>query len=77
MKLLKLKEVAAWLNCSLSNVYARVADGTLPVHLVGKTKGFRVAEGDLAAYLAAVRHEGAGEAPPQALRHIRLPGGSP
>ena len=56
--LLKFKQVADRLNCSLSNVYALAETGVLPVHHVGVKKGKRVAEEDLNAYLAKVRHEG-------------------
>jgi excisionase family DNA binding protein len=54
-RLLKLRDCAALLNCSLSNVYSLTSDGTLPVHRVGLKKGLRVAEEDLEAYLAKVR----------------------
>jgi len=63
MKLLKFRDVADRLNCSLSNVYSLAATGELPVHRVGLKKGLRVSEDDLLAYLAKVRSEGAGEAP--------------
>src|SRR5438270_7165703 len=61
--LLKLKDVAKLLDCSLSNVYALVSEGKLPVLRVGLKKGLRVDEADFLAYLAKVRHEGAGAAP--------------
>jgi excisionase family DNA binding protein len=77
MGLLKLKDVAGRLDCSVSNVYALVREGKLPVLKVGLKKGLRVDEADLLAYLAKVRCEGAGAALLPALRHIRLPGGSP
>lgn len=53
--LLKLRQVAERLNCSLSNVYALTEKGELPVHRVGLRKGLRIAEEDLTAYLAKVR----------------------
>jgi excisionase family DNA binding protein len=56
--LLKLKDVAKLLDCSLSNVYSLVSEGKLPVHKVGLKKGLRVDEGDLLAYLHKVRSEG-------------------
>ena len=75
--LLKLKDVAKLLDCSLSNVYALVSEGKLPVLKVGLKKGLRVDEADFLAYLAKVRHEGAGPSPPgttpqhqQSLRNI-------
>jgi excisionase family DNA binding protein len=70
--LLKLKAVAEALNCSLSNVYARVQDGSLPVVRVGRSKGFRVSRADLERYLAERRSEGVDEAP-CSLKHIKLP----
>lgn len=54
-RLLRLREVAQRLTCSLSNVYALIEAGVLPKHRVGLKKGFRVAEEDLLAYLNRVR----------------------
>jgi excisionase family DNA binding protein len=69
MALLKLKQVAERLNCSLSNVYSLAATGELPIHRVGVKKGLRVAEDDLLAYLRKVRSEGM-EIEDENLKHI-------
>jgi excisionase family DNA binding protein len=56
-RFLKLRECAELMNVSLSNVYALKDAGEIPVHRLGRKKGFRVAEADLEAYLARVRHQ--------------------
>ena len=75
MRLYKASEVAAILNCSLSNVYRLLDRGKLAYHHVGLKKGKRVAEADLQAYLAIVRREGEAKpspAPAPRLRHLSL-----
>jgi excisionase family DNA binding protein len=67
-RLLKLREVAARLNVSLSTVY-NLAGHQLPVHRVARVKGLRIAEDDLDAYLEKSRQVGASDAPNS---HVRL-----
>lgn len=51
--MLKLRQVAQRLNCSLSNVYALVESGELAHTLVGANgKGIRVSDDQLKAFLA-------------------------
>jgi excisionase family DNA binding protein len=69
VKLLKLREVAAQLNCSLSNAYSLIEAGELPVHRIGLKKGLRVSSADVEAFLAKVRQEGILDEGP--LSHIR------
>lgn len=53
--MLRVKEVAARLGCSLSTAYQLIDSGRLPSHHVGMRKGIRVSEDDLHAYLERCR----------------------
>ena len=46
-----MKEVAALLGCSQTNVYALINEGLLSVVRVGSSKGYRVDTRDLEAFL--------------------------
>jgi excisionase family DNA binding protein len=76
--LLKLSEVSQRLNCSLSNVYALVDSGKLPVIRTGGFgKGYRVSEDDLRTFIDSCRKQEtrpwpATTKPIQKLRNIRL-----
>ena len=53
--MLRVKEVAARLGCSLSTAYQLIDSGRLLSHQVGMRKGIRVSEEDLRAYLEQCR----------------------
>lgn len=53
--MLRVREVADRLNCSLSTVYVLIETGRLPSHNVGLRKGIRVSEDDLHDYLEQCR----------------------
>lgn len=79
--MLRLKQVAERLQCSLSNVYALVQSGRLPVVTTGaRGKGYRVSEDDLAKFLAGGKRGGPSPAalqpqPPRPrLKHLNLGG---
>ncbi len=55
--MLRVKEVAARLGCSLSTAYQLIESGRLPSHQVGMRKGIRVSEDDLRAYLDRCRSQ--------------------
>jgi excisionase family DNA binding protein len=64
--MLRVRDVASRLNCSLSTVYVLIENGRLPAHRVGLRKGIRVSEEDLRAYLE--RNRGIVEQPRPASR---------
>ena len=53
--MLRVKDVAARLGCSLSTAYQLIESGRLPSHQIGMRKGIRVSEDDLGAYLDKCR----------------------
>lgn len=62
--MLRLREVAERLNCSLSNVYALIEQGRLATVSVGAGgKGYRVAEAELQRFLAERRRHLGKETP--------------
>ncbi len=75
--MLRLNEVAERLNCSVSNVYALMDCGKLPVVATGAAgKGYRVREEDLAAFIEQGRHgrrqrEWPEKTKPIHLKHVR------
>ena len=69
--MLRLKQVAEALNCSLSNVYALKDTGLLPVVRTGASKGFRVRPEDLEAFLDK-RKQGRRETALRSTPHPRL-----
>jgi excisionase family DNA binding protein len=52
---LRVKDVAKRLSCSLSTVYQVIESGALPSHRVGVRQGIRVSEDDLNEYLSQRR----------------------
>lgn len=74
-QLLTVKEVAERLQCSDANVYALVEAGQLPFVRIGRSKGYRIDAGDLAAFIEErkVQKTGAKPRPPRPrLKHIRF-----
>lgn len=51
VQLLTVKQAAACLCCSQTNVYALIDAGVLPVVPVGRNKGYRIDERDLVAFI--------------------------
>jgi excisionase family DNA binding protein len=51
----KVQQVAEKLNCSKSTAYALVQKGILPATYIGTSKGLRVADADLEAFIASRR----------------------
>lgn len=73
-ELVTLKETAELLGCSLSNVYALVHAGELPVVCTGRCKGYRVEVRDLDAFIGSrkLRYQRpVPKVPPRPLKHIR------
>ncbi len=54
-KRLRIKTVAARLDCSARHVYRLVDEGKLPAIRVGERRGLRIDESDLLAYEALRR----------------------
>lgn len=76
-RLLTVSEVAAYLGCSVGNVYALIDAGELPVIAVGKSRGYRIDPRDLDEFLnrRKTRNVGAKSPAPMPrprLKHIRL-----
>jgi excisionase family DNA binding protein len=78
LQLLKPKQIAERLNCSLANVYALIGSGKLPAISVGVGgKGLRVADEDFQTFIQLGRL-GSGSiqlskpAKPRQLNHIKL-----
>lgn len=68
----KLSEVARLLNTSLSNVYALVADGKLPVICTGANgKGYRVDPDDLQRFIDEGRKGRRITPPPEKLKPFK------
>ncbi len=62
LKLMKISEVAARLSVSMSFVYARIADGSLPHYVLGNGQGaIRVSDEQIQEYLES--RERGGEPP--------------
>jgi excisionase family DNA binding protein len=53
---LRVKDVAKRLSCSLSTVYQLIECGALPSHRVGMRQGIRVSEDDLNEYVSRRRN---------------------
>ena len=75
--LLTIREAAAWLRCSATNVYALIDSGELPYICVGNSKGYRIDRRDLEAFVDArkvakpgVRRNGSPVRPK--LKHIKF-----
>jgi len=70
--LMKIAVVAWRLSVSEAFVYARIADGSLKHHRLGKGQGgIRVSEEQLQEYLAATA-KGGDPSPPPAAKPVRL-----
>lgn len=67
-----VKEVAALLKASESNVYALMDTGELPYVSIGVKKGRRIRPEDLEAFLEARRTQGAAEVSVPKLKHLKL-----
>jgi excisionase family DNA binding protein len=71
MKYLKTRDVAEFLNCSISLVYDLIASEKLGHVRIGQGRGgIRVSDNDLQAFLESARKR---DEEPLRLRHITLP----
>lgn len=74
--MLRVRDVAARLNCSLSTVYQLIGIGRIPSHQIGLSRAIRISEEDLQIYLEqsrAVRRRVPAAAPAQSgapFRHL-------
>ena len=75
LQLLTVKQAAAVLGCSQTNVYALIGSGTLPVVPIGRSKGYRIDPRDLDGFVQSrkVRFQAPQTAKKATkLKHIRL-----
>ena len=74
-RLVKVRQAATELGCSIANVYALMNRGELPFVSVGQSKGYRIDSVDIARFISQrkVQREGAKPRVPRPqLKHIKL-----
>jgi excisionase family DNA binding protein len=76
-RLLTVRETAAYLSCSVNNVYALIDSGQLPFVRIGNAKGYRIDLRDIEEFIDSRKRskqstEQLAHRPPQKLRHLRL-----
>ena len=77
LQLLTIADVARVLACSEANVYAIIDFGALPYLTIGRSKGYRVDQQDLAAFIEDRKKgkqgvEDKAPSPRPRLRHIEI-----
>ncbi len=75
--LLTVREAASRLSCGLTNLYALIDEGLLPVVRVGKAKGYRIDVQDIERFIAERKQSkhasgAASLQPHRKLKHLRL-----
>ena len=77
LQLLTIADVARVLACSEANVYAIIESGALPYLTIGKSKGYRVDQQDLAEFIQSRKKgkqgvEDKAPRPRPRLRHLKV-----
>ena len=77
-RLFTINEAAEFLACSRANVYGLIEAGELPVITVGKSRGYRIDQRDLEAFVLRRKTQKPGAEPARTpaqrprLKHIKL-----